>query len=36
MFKQSNEVVLMDLKAKNPNLAIQKIKNIENIVEQLL
>lgn len=36
MFKQSNRVILMDLKKKNPTLTKPRIQNIEDVVEQLV
>ena len=36
MFEQSNSVVLAALKERNPRLSKSNIKNIENVVEQLL
>lgn len=36
MFKQSNEVVLLNLKQSNPDLTKPRIQNIEDVVDQLV
>lgn len=36
MFKQSNQVILLDLRRKNYALTKPRIKNIEDVVEQLV